>query len=132
VNTAYRASGNAGWLMRDATAGIIRKIRSDAGGTIGPAMWVPSVTQGIAGGAPDTLLGFPAYTDPSVASCASNARIMGFGDFSAYYVRMTPVLFERSDDFAFSSDLVTFRCKVRADADLIDASAWNVLKQSVT
>jgi len=45
---------------------------------------------------------------------------------------MTPVLFERSDDYAFNTDLVTYRCKVRADGDLIDNGAWNILKQSVT
>jgi HK97 family phage major capsid protein len=95
-------------------------------------LWQPSLTQGLVNAEPDRLLGFPVFTDPSVASCASNARIISFGDWSAYYVRMTPVMFERSDDFAFNTDLVTFRAKVRADGDLVDASALNILKQSVS
>lgn len=133
VNSSYRATGSAAWLMADSTAGVIRKIRSDAGGTLGPAMWVPSVTQGIAGGAPDTLLGFPVYTDPSVASCASNARVCGFGAWNAYYTRhVSDLILERSDDFAFNTDLITLRAKWRVGGNLIDNAAFNILKQSVT
>jgi len=44
-----------------------------------------------------------------------------FGDFSQYFVRLAGgVRFERSDDFAFSTDLVTFRCLLRGDAALVD------------
>jgi HK97 family phage major capsid protein len=40
---------------------------------------------------------------------------------SQYFVRMAGgVRFERSDDFAFNTDLVTFRALLRADAALVD------------
>ncbi len=95
-------------------------------------MWNPSLTNGIAGGQPDLLLGYPVYTDPNVASCASNAKIMAFGDWSAFYIRtVNDFVFERSDEFAFNTDLVSFRGKWRVDSDLIDTAALNVLKQSV-
>ena len=46
---------------------------------------------------------------------------MLFGDFSQYFVRLAGgVRFERSDDFAFNTDLVTFRCLLRGDAALVD------------
>jgi HK97 family phage major capsid protein len=68
----YRNS-SAGWLMKDSTAGTLRKLRDGAGGTIGAFLWSPSLTQGIIGGAPDTLLGFPVYTDSNMAASGSAA-----------------------------------------------------------
>lgn len=132
VNDEYRASGSTAWLMRDATAGNVRKLRDGAGGTVGAFIWEPSLTAGIQTGQPDRLLGFPVYTDPNVASLASNARIVAFGDFSAYYIRQVGnVVIERSDDYAFNVDEVTFRGKWRVDGDYIDLTAVNLLKQSV-
>ena len=132
VNDRYRASGNAAFLMRDATAGNLRKLRDGAGGTTGAVLWEPSFTAGIQNGQPDRLLGYGVYTDPNVASLASNARIVAFGDWNAYYVRQVGgVVIERSDDYAFNTDLVTFRGKTRVDGDAIDVTAVNILKQSV-
>lgn len=133
VNDAYRASGNCAFLMRDATAGQLRKLRDGAGGTVGAVLWQPSLTAGIQGGQPDRLLEYPVYTDPNVASLASNAKIMAFGDFSAYYIRQVGnFVFERSDDYAFNVDEITFRGKWRVDGDVIDVTALNIMKNSVT
>jgi HK97 family phage major capsid protein len=74
-----------------------------------------------AAGAPDTILGKPVNTDPNIAAVALGARSVLFGDFSQYFVRLASgVRFERSDDFAFATDLVTFRTVIRGDGDLID------------
>lgn len=133
VNDEYRASPAAGWLMRDSTAGTLRKLRSGNGGTEGLPLWQPSVFTGLTGTREvDALLGFPVYTDPNVASLASNARIIGFGDFSAYYIRQVgDFMIERSDDFRFDVDEVSFRGKWRVDGDLIESTAWNIIKRSV-
>jgi HK97 family phage major capsid protein len=132
VNDAYRSGGNAAFLMRDATAGNLRKLRDGAGGTTGAVLWEPSLTGGIQSGQPDRLLGFPVYTDPNVASLASNARIVAFGDWNEYYVRTVGnLVIERSDEYAFNVDEATFRGKWRVDGDHIDTSAINILKQSV-
>ena len=40
-------------------------------------------------------------------------------------------MIERSDEFAFNTDLATFRGKWRVDGDYIDLTAVNLLKQSV-
>jgi HK97 family phage major capsid protein len=110
VNDAYRASGNAAFLTRDATAGVLRKLRDGAG----------------------RLLGFPVYTDANVASLASAATVMAFGDWSAYYVRLVGgLVIERSDEYAFNTDLVTFRGKQRIDGDFIDLTATNRLRRTV-
>lgn len=132
VNDQYRQSSACAFLMRDATAGIIRKIRDGAGGTTGQPLWQMSPWMGLRTGQPDTVLGYPVYIDPNVASCASNARIITFGDWNAYYTRLVgSFVFERSDDYAFNVDEVTFRGKQRLDGDAIDVTAVNLLKQSV-
>lgn len=132
VNGNYRARSSAAWLMRDLTAANLRKLRDGAGGTVGAVLWQPSLTQGIQGAEPDRLLGHNVWTDPNVASLASNAKAIAFGDFSAYYIRIASgFTLERSDDYAFNTDLVTFRGKTRVDGDLIDSNAINILKRSV-
>jgi HK97 family phage major capsid protein len=132
VNGNYRARPSTAWFMRDLTAANLRKLRDGAGGTVGAVLWQPSLTQGIQGAEPDKLLGHNVWTDPNVASLASNAKVIAFGDFSAYYIRIASgFTLERSDDYAFNTDLVTFRGKTRVDADLIDTNAINIIKRSV-
>jgi HK97 family phage major capsid protein len=114
VISPYRNSRQAAWLMNDATAGVVRQIKD----TTGQYLWQPSVTAGT----PDLLLGKPVYTDPNVtATFANGAKTVVFGDFSQYFVRMVGgIRFERSDDYAFNTDLVTFRAVLRGDGDLVD------------
>lgn len=115
VIAPYRNSSSAAWLVKDSTLGSIRKLKD----TAGQYLWQPSLQVGV----PDVLLGKPVYTDPNVAAVGSAAKSVLFGDISAYYVRLVEnIRFERSDDFAFMNDLVTFRCLMRADGDLVDTS----------
>ena len=111
----YRA--NASFLMRDATAGKIRNLVN----TSGDFLWQPSVQAG----QPDRLLGFPVVTDPNIAATAVNANSVAFGDFQAGFVIRDAgsIRIDRSDDFAFSADLSTWRAVLRTDSDLRDANA---------
>ena len=128
----YRATGSAAWLMNDSTAGTLRKLRDGAGGTVGAVLWDPSLTNGIQGGQPDRLLGFPVYTSPNVQAAGSANYTVAFGDMSAYYVRFVgnPVI-ESDPSFGFDKDLTYFRAKVRADGDLIDNLAVTTVRQAV-
>lgn len=113
VIAPYRMSQSCRWMMNDTTAGTVRKIKTSDGQYI----WSPSVIAG----QPDTILGKPVLTDPNVAVPAANAKSVIFGDFSQYFVRLAGgVRFERSDEFAFGNDLVTFRALMRADSALVD------------
>lgn len=113
VIAPYRASRSAYWVVRDASLAAIRKLK----GSDGQYIWQPSLVIG----APDLLLGKPIVTDPNVAATGLSAKSVIFGDFSQYFVRLAGgVRFERSDDFAFANDLVTFRALMRADAALVD------------
>jgi HK97 family phage major capsid protein len=123
----YRA--RATWLMNDATVAYVRGLREGTGATAGNFLWQP----GLQAGVPDTLLGKPVITDPAVATMAVSANAVVFGDFSGYYIRdVAGFRFERSDDYAFANDLVTFRAVLRTDAKLIDPQAMVVWRNSAT
>lgn len=113
VIAPYRASSACYWLMRDASVAAARKLKDSTG----QYLWQPSLQLG----APDMFNGKPVLTDPNVAATALSAKSVLFGDFSQYFVRLAGgVRFERSDDYAFNTDLVTFRALLRADGSLVD------------
>jgi HK97 family phage major capsid protein len=113
VIAPYRQSRSCYWLAADKTIGGFRKITD----TVGRPIWEPSAVLG----SPDLLLGKPLVADPFMPAMATNAKSIAFGDFSQYFVRLVGgVRFERSDDFAFGSDLVTFRAILRGDGTLVD------------
>jgi HK97 family phage major capsid protein len=113
VIAPYRNRSTAAWLMKDSTAGIVRKLKD----TTNQYLWQPSTQLGT----PDLLLGKPVITDPNVAAPALSAKSILFGDMSTYFVRLAGgIRFERSDEYAFASDQITFRAVMRGDGLLID------------
>ncbi len=113
VIAPYRRSSACGFLMSDPTAAKVRKLKNSEG----VYAWQPSNIVGM----PDRLLNFPVTIDTFVPDMAADAKSIIFGDFSKYFVRMAgPIRFERSDDYAFANDLVTFRAVLRADGNLVD------------
>ena len=113
VIAPYRNSASCAWMMKDSTLAAVRKLKD----TTNQYLWQPSIQVGV----PDTLLGKPVYTDPNVAAPALSAKSLVFGDIAAYFVRLAGgVRFERSDEFAFNADLVTFKAVVRGDGILAD------------
>lgn len=113
VIAPYRSSGSARWIMRDSSVAVARKLKDSTGQYI----WQP----GLVAGAPDTIMGKPVLTDPNVAGTGTTAKSILFGDFSQFFIRLAGgVRFERSDDYAFNTDLVTFRALMRADSALVD------------
>jgi len=113
VIAPYR--NRATWFMKDATVAHIRKKKDSDGQYI----WQP----GLQLGQPDLLLGRPIITDPNIDALATGKKVIAFGDASTYYIRdVGSVRFERSDEFAFNADLVTFKSVIRTDGDLVDTS----------
>jgi HK97 family phage major capsid protein len=120
VLSPYRNSSGCSWLMADPTAAMVRKIKS----ADGVYAWQPSVVIG----QPDTILGKPVYIDTNVADPGLSAKSILFGDFRSLVVRIAGgYRFERSDDFAFNADLVTFRALVRHGSVSVDANALKSL-----
>lgn len=126
VIAPYRQSRSCYWIMRDATVGGLRKIVD----TTGRPIWEPSTVLG----SPDLLLGKPLVADPFMPAAALSAvGAVGFGDFAQFFVRLVGgVRFERSDDFAFGTDLITFRCLLRGDGTLVDTNAVKLFKAANT
>lgn len=124
IVTGYRR--RAVWIMNDASLAAIRKIREGSGATAGNYLWQP----GLQAGDPDTILGKPVVTDPNVAVMAANAYSIAFGDFSLYFAirDVGSVRFERSDDYAFANDLVTFRSIIRSDSKQVVNGAGGAVK----
>jgi len=113
VIAPYRQSRSCYWLTTDKAVGGFRLLLDSQNRPI----WEPSVVLG----SPDLLLGKPLVADPFVPAVATSAKSVFFGDFAQYVVRLVgPVRFERSDDFAFQTDLVSFRAVIRGDGSLID------------
>ncbi|MFE4397203.1 MULTISPECIES: phage major capsid protein [Streptomycetaceae] len=114
VIAPYRASASCGWMMRDSTVAAVRKLKDSTG----QYLWTPGLS-----GAPDSILGKPLFTDPNMPAPAVTAKSVLFGDFSTYFVRQVEAIrFERSDDYAFNSDLITYRAILRGDGDQVDTT----------
>lgn len=113
VNPNYRLKGS--WLMSDSSVKAARKLKDSTN----QYLWVP----GLVAGEESTLLGKPVLNDPNVAAPALSAKSVAFGDLSRYFIRdVKGVRVERSVDFAFQNDLITWRFILRTDGDLIDTS----------
>ena len=120
IDLAYSLDGAArrlpgvGWMMNTASLGAVRKLKDTAGYYI----FSPALADGN-----DQVLNFPVYENPAMASQASAAKSVLFGHLPSYYVRMAGGLrLDRSDDYAFNADLVTFRCAMRVDGNLPETS----------
>lgn len=125
VIAPYRQSKSCYWLAADKTVGGFRKIVDSQGRPI----WEPSTVLG----SPDLLLGKPLVADTFMPAVGANAFSIAFGDFAQFFIRLVGgVRFERSDDFAFGSDLITYRCLLRGDGALVDTNAVKVFKGGAT
>jgi HK97 family phage major capsid protein len=113
VIAPYRQSRSCYWLAADKTIGGFRLLLDSQNRPI----WEPSMVLG----SPDLLLGKPIVADPYVPALATSSKSVFFGDFAQFFVRLVgPVRFERSDDYQFNTDLVTFRAVIRGDGTLVD------------
>ena len=110
----YRS--NASWVMADPSAALLRALK----GSNGQSVWQPALVAGD----PDLLVGKPVYIAPQIDSPGANKKSMYFGDLSALLVRIAGGLrFERSDDFKFGNDQISFRGIVRCGAVGLDPNA---------
>lgn len=109
----YRRRGT--WMMSDSGIKAARKLK----GSDNNYLWQP----GMQASEPDLLLGRPVLNDKNVVAPALSAKSVLFGDLSTYFIRdVRGIRVERSVDFAFQNDLVTWRFIFRTDGDLIDTT----------
>lgn len=115
LNAAARRLPGFGIMGSTSAVATLRKLQ-DGGGQY---VWQPSLIAG----QPDTVLGYPVYENPSMAAVGTSAKSLIAGHFPTYLVRQVGgIRLDRSDDFAFSSGLVTFRATYRVDGGLPQAT----------
>jgi HK97 family phage major capsid protein len=123
VDSAGRRLAGTGFQMNGTSIANVRKLKDGSG----QYLFQPSLSAE----ARDLLLGYPIYENPAMASAASAVRPVIFGNLPSYYVRQVGgIKLDRSDDFAFSNDLVTFRATFRVDGNLIQTSHVKYFKSS--
>lgn len=81
VDQAYRA--NAEWMFHDSTFALLRKLLDSDGRPI----WQPAAVSSMAGGPPSTLLGAPYRINQHMATPATTAKTVLWGDMSKYKIR---------------------------------------------
>jgi HK97 family phage major capsid protein len=114
VTSPYRVNG--AWIMNDATLKEVRQLKDSNN----QYLWQPSLQLGN----PDSLLGSAVASDPNIETIATAKKVIAFGDMSKYFIReVQGFQLDRSVDYAFANDLVTFRAIYRADGDLLDTNA---------
>lgn len=116
LNTAARRRPGAGFQMNSASIAAVRTLKDNYGRYIfDPALSADKN---------DLLLGYPIYENPDMASAATGAKSVIFGDLKSYYVREVQpgIRLDRSDDYAFANDQVVFRYTWRGDGNLPQTS----------
>jgi HK97 family phage major capsid protein len=115
VDTAGRTLPGTGWQMNAQAIAAVRKLKDNAG----QYLFSPSLSAD----ARDLLLGYPIYENPAMAAPATSAKSVIFGHLPSYFARTVGGLrLDRSDDYAFQNDLITFRATMRIDGNLIQTS----------
>jgi HK97 family phage major capsid protein len=109
VDSLYAASPDAGFMMRRATLGSVRKIKDTAGNYV----FVPAPAAGMA----NTLYGYPIYENPYVAATGTATKSILFGDFSYFLVRQVGgIELSRSNERFWDSDQVGLKVRTWIDS----------------
>lgn len=129
VDVAYRQGGACKFMMRDASMGIVNKLKDTAGRPIFIPGW-----DGLGKAAPDTILGYPVQINNDVAAMAANAKSIAFGDFSYYKIRdaMGLTLFRFTDSAYAKLGQVGFLAWQRSGGNLVDTAAVKLYVNSAT
>ena len=123
VDTVGRRLPGTGFQMNSSSIANVRKLKDNAGQYL--------FTPALSADTRDLLLGYSIFENPAMATAASAVKPVIFGNLPSYYVRSVGgIKLDRSDDFAFSNDLITFRATARYDGDLIQTSHVKFFKSS--
>jgi HK97 family phage major capsid protein len=113
LDGAARRLPGVAYMAAGSTIGAMRKLR-DGDGTY---LYQVNVGQ------PDTFAGYSVIENPAMAGIGSAAKSVLFGHMPSYKVRVAGgVQVATSTDYAFNTDVTTFRVMMRVDGDLTHAS----------
>jgi HK97 family phage major capsid protein len=113
LDGAVRRLPGMGIMATGTTIGAIRKLKDTAGNYL----------YQVGVGQPDTFAGVRVVENPHVPSTATDAKSVLAGDLNSYKVRTAGGLqVASSQDYAFNTDLTTWRFLFRVDGNLTHAS----------
>lgn len=123
LDTVARRLPGSGFMMNANTVAAVRKLKDGQG----QYLFSPSMNSEDR----DLLLGHRIYENPAMSNVGSAVKSVVFGNLSSYFVRQVGgIRIDRSDDYAFNQDLITFRAQVRLDGNLIQTSHVKYLTTS--
>jgi len=114
IDSAYRNRPSTGFMVSTGAAAELRKLKD------GDNRFLYDLRVG----EPDQFAGFRVHENRHMADPDNDAVSILFGDLSNYKVRLAGgIQTTSSSDFAFNTDVTTFRVIARADGDLADSTA---------
>jgi HK97 family phage major capsid protein len=119
IQLAYSLDGAArrlpgvGWMMNTSTLGAVRRLKDDDGAYI----FNPGL-----GGVGDSLLGYPIFENPAMASIATTNKAVVFGHLPSYKIVTTGLEVATSTDAYFANDVTAYRFTYRFDGKLTHSS----------
>ncbi len=123
VNTAGRRLPGVGFMMNSTQIANVRKLKDGAG----QYLFSPS----LGADQRDLLLGYEIYENPTAPNAGSALKPVIFGHLPSYIVRQVGgIRLDRSDDYAFNTDLITFRATFRVDGNLPQTSHIKFFRSS--
>jgi HK97 family phage major capsid protein len=120
IDGMARSLPGVGFQVNTTTLGAIRKLKDDDG------QYILDV---VAGG-PSTILGFPVFENPAMASIGSGNKSVIFGYLEDYKVVTTGLDVAVSSDAQFEKDVTVFRYTTRVDGQLAHDSHVKFLTTS--
>jgi HK97 family phage major capsid protein len=119
LDGAVRRLPGVGYMAAGATIGAMRKLKDTAGNYL----------YQVGVGQPDTFAGFSVVENPHVPAIATGAKSVLFGHLPSYKVRLAGGLqVASSQDYAFNTDLTTWRFLIRLDGNLTHSGHINYFK----
>jgi HK97 family phage major capsid protein len=120
VDGMARTLPSVGFQVNTSTLGRIRKLKDDDG----------QYLLDVVAGGPSTILGFPVFENPAMASVGSGNKSVIFGYLNDYKVVTTGLEVAVSSDAQFEKDVTVFRYSTRVDGNLAHASHVKYLETS--
>lgn len=113
LDGAARRLPGVAYMAAGSTIGKMRKLKDDSG----RYLYEVNVGQ------PDTFAGYNVIENPAVAATGTGAASVLFGHLPSYKVRVAGgIQVATSTDYAFNTDVTTFRVMMRVDGDLTHQS----------
>ena len=116
LDGAVRRLPGVGYMAAGASIGAMRKLKDTAGNYL----------YQVGVGQPDTFAGFQVVENPHMPAIATGAKSVLFGHLPSYKVRVAGGLqVASSQDYAFNTDLTTWRFLIRLDGNLTHSGHIN-------